>query len=190
MAFVKVSGRYAKSLLDLAQERGELEQVHDDMVYFQQVLENKDFKMVLNSPILSGDKKKEIFKALFSGKVSKLTVEFLDLVLAKGRENILADIARSFIEQYKSIKGISDLKIITAIALSSDSVEKIKQKLIAESGISREVEITVEVDPNLIGGVVLEFEGKQYDASIARKLDELKKNFTQRNLYVSQIEKK
>ncbi|MEM8527322.1 MAG: F0F1 ATP synthase subunit delta, partial [Bacteroidota bacterium] len=60
MSLSKVATRYAKSLVDLAQDRKELEKVHDDVLLFQQVAENKDFKLLLNSPIVSMDKKRKI----------------------------------------------------------------------------------------------------------------------------------
>ncbi len=190
MSFIKVASRYAKSLIDLAQERGELEKVYEDVQMFQQVAENKDFKMVLSSPIISSKKKREVFNALFDDKVTELMGKFLNLVLDKGRENALPSIMRAFVDQYRKIKKISDLKITSAVALSDNVVEKIKQKLIAEKGINENVDVTAEVDPSLLGGVILEFEGKQYNASVANKLKEVKKGFLGRNLYVSQIEKK
>ncbi|MEM6696853.1 MAG: F0F1 ATP synthase subunit delta, partial [Bacteroidota bacterium] len=70
-----------------------------------------------------------------------------------------------------------------------EAVEIIKQRLIAEKGISADVDIVTKVDPSLIGGMVLEFGGQLYNASVSRKLKAFKKNF-QGNLYISQIERK
>ena len=190
MSFIKVASRYAKSLIELAQERGELEKVYEDVQMFQQVAENKDFKMVLSSPIITTKKKREVFNAIFDGNVTELMGKFLTIVLDKNREDALPAIMRSFISQYRAIKQISDLKITSAVALSDNAIEKIKQKLIAENAINPNVDITTEIDPSLLGGVILEFEGRQYNASIASKLKEVKKGFLGRNLYVSQIEKK
>lgn len=189
MSLSKIATRYAKSLIDLAQERKELEKVHEDVQLFQQVAANKDFRLLLSSPIVSMDKKRKIFKALFDGKTSELVSKFLEIVLNKGRESSLPAIMNAFVVQYKVIKNISDLKIISAVELSKEAVETIKQRLIAEKGISSDVDVVTEVDPSLIGGMVLEFGGQLYNASVARKLNALKKDF-RGNLYISQIERK
>ncbi|MEN0046864.1 MAG: ATP synthase F1 subunit delta [Bacteroidota bacterium] len=189
MSLSKVATRYAKSLVDLAQDRKELEKVHDDVQLFQQVAENKDFRLLLNSPIVSVDKKRKIFKSIFEGKTTELVSKFLDIVLNKGRESSLPAIMNAFVVQYKAIKNISDLKITSAVELSKEAVETIKQRLIAEKGISADVDVVTEVDPSLIGGMVLEFGGQLYNASVSRKLKAFKKNF-QGNLYISQIERK
>jgi F-type H+-transporting ATPase subunit delta len=189
MSLSKVATRYAKSLIDLAQERNELDRVYEDVVFFQEVASNKDFRSLLTSPIINVDKKRSIFKAIFEGKTTEMMDKFLDIVLRKGREDALLLIMRAFDTQYKSIKHISDLKITSAVPLTQDAISSIKQKLINENAIYPDAEVVTEVDPSLVGGVVLEFGGQLYDASVARKLSALKKEFTG-NLYISQIENK
>jgi F-type H+-transporting ATPase subunit delta len=186
MSSHKVASRYAKSLIELAVERKELENVNKDVNYFKEVAENKDFKMFLKSPLVKTDKKQAIFNAIFDGKVTELTKKFFEIVLRKGRESDLPAIMSAFTTQYKVINKIDDLKITSPIELSKATVNKIKDKLIATGAISSKVEVTTEIKPELIGGVVLEFSGQMYDASILRKVNELKKEFTG-NLYVSQI---
>ncbi len=185
----KISTRYAKSLLGLAQERGELEKVHDDVQLFLEIAKNRDFKTFLKSPIISLDKKRSALNAIFSGKTTELTNKFFDLVLAKKREAALPGIMAAFVEQYKEIKGVSTLKITSAEPLSDAAIEKIKQKLIAQKAITTNVDLSTVVDPSLIGGFILEFGNELYDASVSRKLKQLKKDFTG-NLYISQIEKR
>ena len=186
MSLKRISTRYAKSLISLAKERGELEKVHDDVQLFQEVAKNKDFASLLRSPIINVDKKRAVVKALFGGKTTELTEKFLNIVLTKGREAYLPAIMSEYIEQYKSIKGVSNLTVTSAEKLSDAAIEAIKQKLIAQNAITSNVEVVTKVDPKLIGGFILEFGDELYDASIARKLNILKKDFTG-NLYVSQI---
>lgn len=182
----KVATRYAKSLIELALERKELEKINEDVQLFKEVVKNKDFRLLLNSPIVKTDKKQAIFDAIFGNKVSELTRNFFHIVLAKGRESSLPSIMNAFTTQYKIINHIDDLKITSAVELSPTTIEKIKNKLISEKLISDKVEIVTEVKPSLVAGVMLEFGGILYDASILRKVNELKKEFTG-NLYVSQI---
>ena len=123
---------------------------------------------------------------LFDGKFDELTLAFLDILLKKGREAILPEIAKDFLVQYKAIKHISTVTLTTAAALGKDAVEAIRQKLVASNVTDDNVEIVTKVDENLIGGFVLEFDDKLYDASVKHKLDILSKDFKD-NLYISQI---
>jgi len=189
MSLSKIATRYAKSLIDLAKERKELDKVHEDVLLFQEVAKNKDFKSLLKSPIVNADKKRKVFDAIFGGKTTDLVTKFMEIVLNKGRESALPAIMNAFITQYKVLKNISDLKITSATELTAEAVEAIKQKLIAEKAISKDVDVITEVNPKLLGGMILEFGGQLYDASVARKLSALRKDFTG-NLYVSQIERK
>lgn len=186
MSLKRISTRYAKSLIGLAQERGELEKVNEDVQMFQEVAKNKDFAALLRSPIINVDKKRSIVKALFGGKTTELTEKFLNIVMTKGRESYLPAIMSEFTEQYKAIKGVSNLTITSAEKLSDAAIEKIKQKLISEKAITTNVEVATKIDPSIIGGFILEFGDELYDASISRKLKVLRKDFTG-NLYVSQI---
>jgi F-type H+-transporting ATPase subunit delta len=78
------------------------------------------------------------------------------------------------------------VRLTTASPLSDAVVADIKQRLTSSVHTSDNVDLAVKVDPELIGGFVLEFDDKIYDASIAQKLDELRKGFVG-NLYISQI---
>ncbi len=186
MSAIRIANRYAKSLIDLATEQGKLERILEDVQSFGEVTKNRDFYLLLKSPIINSDKKAQIFKSLFEGKYDELTMAFLNILLKKGRESFLPDIAREFITQYKVIKHISTVKIKTAVALGKDALESIRKKLVASDVTDEKVEIVTEVDPKLIGGFVLEFDDKLYDASVKHKLDLLSKDFKD-NLYISQI---
>ncbi|MCR9289017.1 MAG: ATP synthase F1 subunit delta [Bacteroidetes bacterium] len=186
MSAIRIANRYAKSLIDLAQETGKLERILEDINSFEGVLESRDFYLMLKSPIIKSDKKGQIFKALFEGKFDEMTMAFLEILLRKGRESILPEIAKEFLTQYKIIKHISNVKLITATELGKDTVEAIRKELVASVSTDDNVVIETEVDPELIGGFVLEYDDKLYDASVKHKLDLLSKNFKD-NLYISQI---
>jgi F-type H+-transporting ATPase subunit delta len=150
------------------------------------VTKNRDFALLLKSPIVKPGKKEQIFEKLFAGKYDPLTMAFLRILLKKGREALLVDIAKEFIEQYKVIKHISTVKVTSAVKLSQQALDTIRQKLISSGATEQNVEITTQVNPELIGGVVIEFGDKLYDASVLHKLNLLKKEFKD-NLYISQI---
>ncbi len=186
MSATKLASRYAKSLLDLATEQGQLDAVHADMEVFQDATKNNDLRMLLKSPIVNVAKKQQIILAIFGDKFNKITIAFLNLICTKSREEYLPEIAVEFMNQYRVLKGISSVKITTAAALDSAAFDAIKAKLVSTNAVSANVEMTTAVNPDLIGGYVLEFDGNQYDASVSRQLYLLKDRFDD-NDYISQI---
>ena len=177
MSVQRIAFRYAKSLLDLSVERNELETVLADMEYISKSLESRDLFLLLKSPIITTGKKHTIIKRLFSEPLSKLTNSFLDIMLRKGRENLLPEIVEAFKQQYKAHQKISTVVLRTAEALDKDTIDAIKSKLSQSSETHEKIDLQVIVDPELIGGFTLEFEGKQYNASVAHKLQQLRKEF-------------
>jgi F-type H+-transporting ATPase subunit delta len=186
MSVNRISSRYAKSLIDLALERNELEAVVKDIEVFNKVAENKDFSMLLKSPIINTTKKQAIFSAVLDGKIGKTTASFFDIILRKGRESVLTDISAAFMAQYKQLKKISTATLTTASPLNEATLADIKAKLLASNITMDQLELKTKVDPNIIGGFVIEVGDKLYDASVQHKLDQLKKEFSG-NQYVKSI---
>lgn len=177
MSVQRITGRYAKSLIDLAQEQNKLERILEDVQSFKKVSENKDFYMLIKSPIVQASKKQSVVKALFEGKYDELTMGFLLLLIQKGRESLLPEVADDFIAQYKKLKNITSVKVTTATPMSATGVAALKKQLEASTKTDTSVEIQTAVNPELIGGLVLEFDGNIYDSSVAQKLDELRRGF-------------
>lgn len=184
MSVSRIASRYAKSLLDLASEGNVLDTVLSNIKTFKAATENRDFLLMLKSPIINRDKKKQIIDKIFGEKFEKLTNAFMHIILRKGREAYLPDIADAFIHQYKKNQHISTIFLTTATALDEDSLREIKSKLLASTATDQNVEIISKVDPNIIGGFVIEFEDKLYNASVAHKLEQLRKEF-KGNAYVN-----
>ncbi len=177
--------RYAKSLLDLAIERGQLEAVYKDMQLVKQVCEhNHDFVLLLNSPVVKTDKKKEIFHSVFKGNISDLSLAFIDIISDKRREMYIDDIAKAFGEQYKKHKRILTAVITSAVGLDDTTRAKVME--LVKQTTQGEVELLEKTDKGLIGGFVLRIGDKQVDASIARKLTNLRKNYTE-NPFISSL---
>ena len=177
MSVVRIASRYAKSLLDLAIEQDKLDRILEDVHSFKKATENRDFYLLLKSPIVNATKKKSIFEALFKDKYDPMTSSFLNILLSKGRETYLPEIAASFLDQYKRMKKISSISLTTAKALSESNVAAIKNKLEASDQTSDVIDLETKVDKELIGGFIIEFDDKLYDASVAHKLEQLRKEF-------------
>lgn len=182
----KVASRYAKSLIDLAVEQNKLDRILEDMQSLREAVKSRDLFLLLKSPIVPASKKTEIMKLIFEGKLDELTMAFINILITKGRESHVTEIVGEFLAQYKRIQHISTVKITSATALSDDKVEAIKAKFLTSSTTDDKLDVTTAVDPELIGGFVVEYDDKVYDASMLHKLNNLKKNFT-KNLYVSKV---
>ncbi len=173
---MSVASRYAKSLIDLAIEKNQLEAVRNDMKLISQVcLQNHDFINLLDSPIVNTDKKQKIFKSIFGDKVTLITLSFLNLIAVKRREQHINAIAKAFDEQYKTFLNITSATVYSAIALD----DKLKNEILnlIKQSASGTVELIQKVDSTLIGGFVLTINDTQIDHSVKRKLNDLRKNF-------------
>ena len=182
----RLAGRYAKSLLDLAQEQNALDTTLADVqLLSDSVKGSPELALLLRSPILKADKKNAVLKAVFGDKMGHITNAFMNLLVAKGREANLPEIATAFIDQYKALKNIRQVKLITAGPIDESVKESIRQK-VAASMPDKTVEMTTSVNPDLIGGWVLEMDDRVVDASIRRDLMDIRKQFMD-NQYVSKM---
>lgn len=178
MSIHRIASRYAKSLIDLSGEQGKLERVIDDIQHFQQVCGVRDFYLLLKSPIVNISKKSKIFHKLFDGVYDSLTMSFLDIILRKGREAYLPEIADEFVEQYRDIKQIAVVELTTAAPLTAEQLEQFRQAIAASGVTYPNIELAATVDPDILGGFVIEFDDKLYDASVSKQLAELRKQFS------------
>jgi F-type H+-transporting ATPase subunit delta len=173
----RLASRYAKSLMDLSIEKGQLEQVFADMQWLQAVCKsNRDFLILLRSPIITSDKKIKILNEIARNKLNGITATFNTLLIKKGRESNLPEIASAFISQYKAHKKIHILTLTTASPLSADVKTAIVQQVKATGG-SETIELEERIDKGIIGGFVLQVGDKMIDASIAYDLKEIAKQF-------------
>ena len=172
--------------MELAMEQGKLTQVSADIISLNNATSNRDLYLMLKSPIIHPDKKIEILTAIFKNNFDSLTMAYLSLLVNKGREGYIPEIAAEFATQYKSFQKITSVKVITATEISDAVLADLKKKLL-ESGVTSEnLEIETKIDPEIIGGFVLEFDNKRYNASVTHKLEELKKAFS-KNLYIKEF---
>ncbi len=191
MSVQRIASRYAKSIIELAQEQQQLELIYNDMLGMEQLTENRDFRVLLRSPVVNPSRKQQAVDAVMgTGKFQKLTTGFVRLLIAKGRERFLPETIQAFIEQYKQIKNISSVRVTTAVPVSEKLLAEIRRRLFANGKTDDQIEMETIVDPDIIGGIILEFDGKLLDASVADSLVEMKKEFTKVNVYRSQVERK
>ena len=117
----RVALRYAKPILELAEEKKVLDKVKDDMQAFVSVCEeSRDFSLMLKSPIIPHLRKADILKKTFTGKVNDLTLQAFDLLTRKNREDILEDVANEFLHLYNDKKGLSEVSVTTSFKIDKD----------------------------------------------------------------------
>lgn len=173
MNYPRVASGYSKALLDLAIEGNALDQVRADAQLCAASLgASEELAVLMKSPVVKGDQKKNVLNALFGAKVSPLFSKFLDLLIKNGREDKLAAICLKFEEDVLSYKGIVKAKVSTAVALSDAHKESLVKRLAEQLG--KEIILEEVVDSSLLGGAKIEVSGYMLDTTIAGKLRSMK----------------
>lgn len=175
MSLARIAARYAKSLIDFAQDNNKLDRIHEDILNLKVATDNRDFMLLCKSPIVPSGKKTEVFRALFEKIFDPISFGFFTLLVKKGREIYMPEVAAEFLKQYDAIRKKTKVTLTTAETLETGLVESIKAKLTQSANTRDNVELETKVNPDLIGGFVLEFDDKLYDASISHQLSNMKK---------------
>lgn len=182
MSEFRVASRYAKSLLDLAKEKNIINDIYNDILLFNNTLsQNNQLVSLFKSPVINGNKKFAVVKSIFGSKLNALTIAFIEIIIRKRREMFLPAVAEAFIAQYKDLNNIVNASLKTAVAINDNLTAEVRNFIEKQSG--KKIDLTIKVEPNLIGGMVIQIEDKLYDASIAGKLKKAKKELL--NTYIS-----
>lgn len=169
----KISVRYARALFQTALEKKNLDQVNQDMIFISEICKAPETKEFLRSPIIVPSKKEAIFHKMLGGNVEPITLSLIDLVVKNGRESFLPAIARVFIHETKKFRGITESVLTTAVKVD-DKVRKQISDLISEV-FKTKVDLKENIDPEIIGGFILQIDDSYIDASIKNKLRKIKK---------------
>lgn len=179
MSEIQVASRYAKALIDLAEEQNSLEDVKGDIESFVKTMrQNSELQAVLKNPIIGPDKKFAILNQLFGSKFHKIILSFFKIVVSKGRSGILYGTAKEFIDEYNIKKGIVHAVVTSADALTEE--QKIKLTDLVTEATKAQIILDTRIDPSLIGGFVLRVGDRQVDTSLSSSLKKLKKEFAQK----------
>ncbi|MCC6818154.1 MAG: ATP synthase F1 subunit delta [Bacteroidia bacterium] len=174
MSETKISNRYAQALMQQANADNKLSVVASDMALISSTCHSsKDLSNALKNPIINPPQKLNAILAIFS-KADKSTQDFLKLVCSRNRENILPDIAEAFLNLYRKAQGIEKVMVQSASAISESDKKSIESYVQKHTG-AKSVEMHTEINPSVIGGLVIKFGDNLLDTSIAAKLRKLKK---------------
>ncbi|PCJ97682.1 MAG: ATP synthase F1 subunit delta [Flavobacteriaceae bacterium] len=168
--------RYAKATLDFAVEKKAAEAIDTDMrTISSTIADNLELQNFLDSPVIKGETKKNTLKEIFKGS-NEITKGLIDTLSANKRIKMLKEVALKYIVLNDQLKGKDVAFVTTAVPLTADLEKKILTQVAKITG--NNVTIENKVDESIVGGFVLRVGDLQYDASIANKLNGLKREFT------------
>lgn len=170
---MKASIRYAKSLLELAVERNDLESISDDMKLMENTVNtSRDLVLFLRSPIISKMQKLSVLHEVFADKVSETTNAFIEILVRKGRASDILSVGSAFRKLYNVHCGIVEVEVTTASKLGEDQKVELAKSLESRTGMK--VILTERVDLSVRGGIRARIEDTVIDGTIQHKLEQLR----------------
>ena len=167
-----ISVRYARALLKSANELNIQRQVYQEMMTLvNSFIKVPQLRFTIDNPMLERDKKEALLVTATGGDISNLAKRFISLVLSEDRESTIHFMAASYITLYRKQNNITRGRLITAVPVTPEIERKMKQKV--ESRTMGTVEFQTEVNPEIIGGYILEYDTYRLDASIQNQLREI-----------------
>ena len=176
MAGTRAAIRYAKAILSMADSIGVASEINNDMVLIASTIKgNSELSTFIQSPTISVDVKESALLEVFAN-VNGVTKGFFHLLFENKRFEILEDIAVVFTELYDEANGIEVANVTTAIPMDAE----LEAKVLAKIATLTDKKVTIKniVDPAIIGGFILRIGDKQYNASIANRLQVLKRELS------------
>ncbi|MCK9204780.1 MAG: ATP synthase F1 subunit delta [Bacteroidales bacterium] len=181
-----VAERYAGALLELSIEKNLLEEVyHDNLLITSICKASRDLVLLLNSPVISTEKKGIILRDIFQKNVNPITLTYLMIMVRKKREAFIPAIAKKLIELYNDYKNILTVYFKSPILPDAETRKQVFSLMSKYTG--KDIDLKAEIDESLIGGFVLTWDDKQYDASIRREIENLRNAIAKVNLYKKKI---
>lgn len=183
---LKVARRYANAFLQIGIEQNILDRILEDVLTIYDTIQNsRELKLFLRSPIIKSDEKRTALNAIFDSSVEPLTMQFLELITKKGRENLIEQIMKAFIDLYKKYSGIIDIDVFTAMEMPDSTRADLKKAL--EQTTRLKVDLNYNKDSGLIGGMAVRIDDTVIDGTIKHKIDQLRKLFKETSVDLIEI---
>jgi F-type H+-transporting ATPase subunit delta len=178
-----VAYRYARSLMEMAREKDQLDAMQDDMSLLANTCaENRELVVILKSPVVKADAKGRILQGIFGDKVGEITRTYMAILVRKSREALLPDVAAAFNELYKLDQNIVSAVVSSAVALNDEARARVIA-LAKKQHPGKTIDLQEKVDPALIGGVSIRIGDELYDGTVSRRLADLRREFS-KNPYI------
>ena len=169
-----LSGRYAKAIYELAEEKKILTKIVDDFTRLKKLLEESDsFSKLISSPaITKSDKQNSILKILKKAKAQDLSVKFFGTLANNGRLIIINEVIEDFLSEVSRINGEVKAEVTSSFALDTNQKKKVVSSISDATGIQKII-LSTSVDESLIGGLIVKIGSKMIDNSLKTKLNRL-----------------
>lgn len=170
---------YGDALFETAMETDKLDVLYEEVTQLVPILEdNPELTALLGNPQIVKEDKVSTIHQIFSGRVQEELMGILAIIVEKDRQNDMIPIFQYFIERVKEWKKIGSASVTSAVELSGDQKARLEEKLLASTDYVT-FEMSYQVDPSLIGGMVVRIGDRVVDSSIRTRLYELKKELSQ-----------
>jgi len=174
MKGTRASLRYAKALFETAKKQAVVNDVRQDLELLNSIICQKtEFFSIIHNPTIKRNTKEGLFLKIFKNKIQDLTMQFLLLLLKKGRESILQHVIYHYIDLDMENRGVLLAELISAKPISEETKRAIKTKISA----TRKVQLTEKIDKSILGGFIINIGDSQYDASVRKKINNVKRAF-------------
>ena len=174
MSNYQLANRYAKSIFELSQSNKNLDDVRSDVRHLRSLInESAELRNVLNSPILNSKAKGSILNEVVKDMKDEVK-GVITILVAKNRTSALAEIADRFENMYNEFHGVANATVISAVELDAKSLDKVKE-LLASHIEAKKIVLTNEVDPSIIGGMVVRYKDQLLDMSVSSQINKIRK---------------
>ena len=164
---------YARALFEAAKDNDVVDRIHDELAEVDEALqEDKDLRLFFFSPYFTSDEKKEAIRKVVDGADERL-LNFLELLAERHRMPLLPRIRRQFDGLWAEEEGLLPVSVTSAVELDESLVKEIGTRIQDQTG--RKVELSANVDPDVLGGLVVRVGNMVLDASIRNRLEQLRK---------------
>jgi F-type H+-transporting ATPase subunit delta len=173
-----VSKTYSSALFELAQEVEMIDQILAEYEFVKTSLDsNPDFYEILTSPMISIEEKKKIVETTYGEHISAELVNFFKILMDKKRSGVIREVFDDYKELVDDYKGYVVAKVESVIPLETKEIKDLEEKLNVLTG--KTISVNNVINPDIMGGLVVNVGDKIIDGSVRRKLDSMKHELAQ-----------
>lgn len=163
---------YARALYDLGIEKNNLNEVYSDFKEIAQLIKgNKDLKEILTSPRIEPNERKTIVNTLFSGKIDVDLLNFLKILIDKGRMFYILSVFQEYENFYFEHKNIKRVIVTSAVALSEDEIQRLSVQI--KKANNCDIVIEQKIDKSIVGGLNIQVGEQLYEGSVKKRMENL-----------------
>ena len=170
----EIGSVYGQALYDLAQSENLSKQILDEFGVLEHcfAVEEPGFIRLLNTPALTKQERCKILDDSFRGRVQPYLLNFIKILTEKGYMRHFSDCYLAFRDCYYRDNGILLVEAVTAVPLTADQLQRLTKKLHTVTG--KQIELRSRVDPAILGGIRLDYDGKRLDDTVAHRLNAIR----------------